>query len=280
VSVPKTLLGVGSYAFAWSIGVPGYPAPSQPMDARAFVVRAADLGVRRAQIADNLPLERLSSAELDALERLARELGIAVEVGTRGIAPVHLRAFLALARRFGSPIVRVVVDTAAHHPDPPEIVETLRGVLPDFAAADVILAIENHDRFKARTLADIVMALDSPHVGICLDTVNSFGALEGPDVVIETLGRFVVNLHVKDFSIRRADHNMGFVLTGTPAGAGMLDVPRVLERLYAHGRTFSAILEQWLAPDATVDATIGTMPARESAWAVESVRYLRTLLEE
>ena len=269
------MLGIGTYAFAWSIGVPGYPRPSAPMDAFAFVTRAADLGVKLVQIADNLPLERMSAGELDALERLTRERGIAVEVGTRGIAPDQLRTFLALARRFGSPIVRVVVDTAMHHPDPPEIVTTLRALLPDFAAAGVTLAIENHDRFKARTLAEIVTALDSPQVGICLDTVNSFGALERPDVVIETLGRYVVNLHVKDFSIRRADHNMGFVLTGTPAGAGMLNVPRVLERLRAHGRTFNAILEQWLTPDATVDETA----AREGVWAVESVRYLRTIIE-
>ena len=77
-------------------------------------------------------------------------------------------------------------------------------------------------------LADIVTSIDSPNVGICLDTVNSFGSLEGPAVVVEALGPYVVNLHVKDFSIRRHDHNMGFTLTGTPAGQGQLDLPWLL----------------------------------------------------
>ena len=57
-----------------------------------------------------------------------------------------------------------------------------------------------------------------PYVGICLDTVNSFGSLEGPEVVIETLAPYTVNLHIKDFDIRRTDHNMGFTIFGTPAG--------------------------------------------------------------
>ena len=44
-------LGIGSYAFAWSIGsVTGQP-PANPMDHRAFLQRCADLGVHVAQIA-------------------------------------------------------------------------------------------------------------------------------------------------------------------------------------------------------------------------------------
>ena len=45
-------LGLGTYAYAWAIGIAGY-APAQPMDAFAFVRRAAALGVRVVQIADD-----------------------------------------------------------------------------------------------------------------------------------------------------------------------------------------------------------------------------------
>ena len=268
-------LGIGTYAYAWAIGVNVYPPP-QPMSALDFLRRCAEHGVKLVQIADNLPLDKLSVAELDALLAEAQQLGIAIEVGTRGIQPDHLRTYLQIAQRCQSPILRVVVDTRDHHPESDEIVDILRGIMPEFEQAGVTLAVENHDRFKARTLVEILKAVDSPHIGICLDTVNSFGALEGPDVVVEILGPYVVNLHVKDFAIRRVDHNMGFVLEGRPAGSGMLDVPHLLNLPTDFGRDFNAILEVWPAPEADIVETI----RKEEAWVGESIRYLRTLIAD
>lgn len=268
-----TKLGLGTYAYAWAIGVPGYPV-DDPMDGFAFLRRAAGLGLRLVQIADNLPLDLLSPAALQALLDEARRLEIEVEVGTRGIAPDHLRRYLQIAQMAGSPVLRVVIDTATHHPGVDEVIETMRAILPEFEAANVTLAIENHDRFKVATFVEILNAVGSTHLGICLDTVNSFGSLEGPDVVIETLGPYVANLHIKEFTIRRVDHNMGFVISGAPAGQGMLDVPALLARLDAFGCCFNAILELWPAPEAEMTQTV----AKEDAWVVESVAYLKQMI--
>jgi sugar phosphate isomerase/epimerase len=269
-----TQLGIGTYAFAWAIGVANYDRPQQPMDAIAFVRRCAKLGVRLVQIGDNIPLHSLSDTELDKLQSTVHDLDIAVEIGTRGIAPEHLRRYLQIAQRFSSPILRIVVDTADQHPAVPDIIYTLQSIMPEFEAAGITLAVENHDRFKAATLAEIIEAVQSPNIGICLDTVNSFGALEGPDVVIETLGRYVVNLHVKDFTIARLSHNMGFSLTGTPAGQGMLDVLLLLKRLHDFGRDFNAILEVWTPFTGEVEATI----ANEATWVAASIDYLRKMI--
>ncbi|MBI1258126.1 MAG: TIM barrel protein [Chloroflexi bacterium] len=266
-------LGLGSYAYAWAIGIPGYPPP-QPMDAVAFAQRAAALGVRVVQMADNLPLDRLSEAEIERLLRETQRLGLAVEVGTRGIAPEHLRRYLALAQQFGSPILRVVIDTAEHHPSPETVIATLRPLMPEFERADVVLAIENHDRFKVRTLVAVLQHINSPNLGICLDTVNSLGAGEGAEVVVETLGPYVVNLHVKDFTIHRHRHLLGFEVEGTPAGQGMLDIPWLLGRLRDFGRDPNTILETWPPPEAEVIQTI----SKEDAWVRESLSYLRTLI--
>jgi len=156
------------------------------------------------------------------------------------------------------------------------VVDLVRHVIGRFEKADVCLAIENHDRFTASSLADICDRVGSSHIGVCLDTVNSFGALEGPEVVLDTLAGMVVNLHVKEFSIRRADHLMGFVIEGCPAGQGHLRVPWVIERLTAAGRDPNAILELWPPPERTVEETI----AKEEAWARESVAYLRRHIPE
>ncbi len=268
-------LGIGSYTYTWAVGVPGQ-SPGRPMTANDLLDRAGQLGVGVVQFADNLPLDPFSPEELEGLDLHTRELRISVEVGTRGIAPEHLARHIGIASFLRSPILRVIVDSGEHRPGEDEIVELLLGMVPRLRNAGICLAIENHDRFRARSLARIVERIGSMHVGICLDTVNSFGALEGPDTVVETLGPWTVNLHVKDFAIERVSHAMGFVVEGRPAGRGRLNVPWLMERLRAFGRDPNAILELWTPPGETLEETI----ARESEWAGDSIKYLRSLIPE
>lgn len=263
-------LGISSYTYTWAVGVPGY-APADGLSALGLLEKACGLGVSVVQIADNLPMDALSEAELSALAAEAARAGIQVEVGTRGIQPANLDAYLKLAQRFGSPILRVVIDTADHKPSTGEVIDLLNEGVYAFEAAQVTLALENHDRFSVKDFTCILETINSPCLGICLDTVNSFGALEGPEVVVEALGPWTVNLHVKDFKIRRADHMMGFRIEGTPAGQGRLDFPWLLRKLRHYGVDCNAILELWTPPEGEMAATI----AKEDVWAKESVAYLR-----
>jgi sugar phosphate isomerase/epimerase len=268
-------LGISSYTYTWAVGGPGY-APAHPMTATGLLERAAGLGVGVVQIADNLPLDRLSGLELSTLARRAAELGIDIEVGTRGIAHDHLQSYLRLAQQMRSPILRVVIDTADHRPSIAEVIDRVKAIIPEFERAGVCLAIENHDRFPARALVHIIEEVGSAQVGICLDMGNSFGVMEGPEVVLAALGAWAVNLHVKDFVVRRASHNLGFVIEGRPAGQGQLDIPWVLESLRNLGRDPNAILELWTPPEDTLEGTI----AKESGWATASVEYLRQLVPD
>lgn len=268
-------LGISSFTYSWAIGVPGH-LPQRPLGVMGLLNKALDLGVRLIQVADNLPLDRVSLGELDAFQACAVQRSINIEVGTRGIAPDHLLRYLELAQRFDSPIVRVVIDTPDHHPDAEEIVATLRKVVPKFERAGVCLAIENHDRFKARELADIVNRIESRYVGICLDTVNSFGAQEGPEAVLRVLGPLTINLHIKDFAVIRTRHNMGFTIEGRPAGQGQLDIPWLLQELKRMGRDVNAILELWTPPQERLEDTI----ALEDAWARSSIAYLRSFIAD
>lgn len=271
-----TRLGLGTFGVAWSIGVPGYTQPTQPMNAFDVIDMAHELGLSLVQFGDNLPLHLLSDDDLEALRQQAYKRHITFEMGMRGLQLAAVERYIDLAQFFKARLLRVVVDTSNHHPSPQEIIDLVRQQLPRLEKYGITLAIENHDRFKVGTLAAILREIDHPNVGVCLDTVNSFGSLEGPQVVIETLGRYVVCLHVKEFVIKRADHNMGFVITGAPAGQGMLDIPWVMRSLHSYGRSFSAIIETWLDPMTTMDDTVAT----EQAWVRESVRYLRTLISE
>lgn len=266
-------LGIGSYTFTWAVGVPGQP-PVRPLTVLALAREAVRLGVGVVQYADNLPLTRCPVAELDELEAFSRRHGLQIELGTRGLHAGRLDGHLALARRFGAPFVRLVLDAPGHEPLRDEAIELLRPVVARCADADVMLALENHDRFPARVLAGMVEELGPDRVGVVLDTVNSFGALEGPDVVVPALAPYTVNLHVKDFTVRRVPSQMGFVVEGCPVGKGRLDVPWLLAALRTAGRDVNAIVELWTPPAATLEETI----AREAAWAAESVQFLRNLI--
>lgn len=268
-------LGLSSYAYAWAIGVPGH-APARPMDACALLAEARRLGVRVLQVCDNLPLLRLAPGELSAFEHGAREAGIAVELGMRGLRHDEVVAHLALARRLGSPFLRVVADSRGDEPSAAEVVARLRALLPEARRCGVKLALENHDRFTAATLVSIVEQAGPADVGICLDTVNSFGALEGPEVVVGRLAPYTLNLHLKDFTIQRVPSMMGFTIAGAAAGEGRLDVPWLLAQLRTHGREVNAILESWPPFGPTLEATI----ALERAWAETGVRNMRRLIHD
>lgn len=269
-------LGIGSYTYVWSVGVPGYPQPDRPMTALDLLDSAVGLGVRVVQIADNLPLDRFSADELAAVSRRAAELGIDLEVGTSGIALDHLQEYLGLAARLGSPVLRVVLDTAEHQPTPAEVVSTFREILPWFERAGVTLAIENHDRFESAVLLDIVQRTDSSYLGVCFDTANSIGCLESAERVLETLGPHIVNVHLKDYALFRPPHHKGFVVEGRAAGQGDLNVPRLIGRLREFGRDPNMIVELWPPPQPTLRELIEL----ERAWAQESVQYLRRFITE
>jgi 3-oxoisoapionate decarboxylase len=269
----RVRLGLSSYAYTWSIGVPGHP-PRHPLTAMRLLEHAARLDVPVVQIADNLPLHLLPPGDVEVLAERAARLGIQVEVGTRGIEPAHLRRYLGLARRFGSPILRVVIDSAQRRYTAEEATEVLRPQRDAFTEAGVILAVENHDRLPAAALVRMVRELGPDWTGVCLDTANSLGALEGTATVVETLGPWTVNVHVKDIVIARMPHMMGFTVEGRPAGAGQLDLPWLLDNLAAHGRDFSAILELWTPPEPSIEQTID----KEQRWVEESVRFLAPLI--
>jgi sugar phosphate isomerase/epimerase len=189
------------------------------------------------------------------------------------MTPDHLAALIDVAAFFGSHVLRFVIDGAGFAPTVDEAAHIVREALPRLREAGVKLALENHDRLVAAEFREIVKATDEDQVGICLDSVNSMGAGEAVREVTEVLAPYTLNLHIKDFAVRRAPHMMGFVVEGTPAGQGVLDVPWLLGQVRAHERCQSAILELWTPPESTPDRTVAT----EARWAEESLRYLKPL---
>ncbi|QHT63309.1 sugar phosphate isomerase/epimerase [Paenibacillus lycopersici] len=262
-------VGIGSYTLTWSVGVPGYETPQEPLTARGLLLLASERGIKLVQMADNMPLHLMDDGALRELRDLAEELRIELEIGTRGTEPGHLLDYLRIADLLGARLVRTLITIA----DLDVAAEQLREALPKFEAAQVTLAIENHGLHTTKQLSALFDVLESPYAGCCLDTVNSFSALDSPDTVIRDLSPYVVNLHVKDFDITRVDHQMGFAILGKPAGHGKLNIPGLLTVLDSLGKKPNAILELWTPYAGTVEQTV----AIERQWLDQSLAYLRTL---
>ena len=268
-------LGISSYSYTWAVGVPGQ-MPEKCLSAAGLVDKAVQLNVPVVQIADNLPLHSLPPDRLKALLVYANKRKIRIEVGTRGLTRENVETYVAIAKMFQSPILRVVVDAKGFEPSTEECIATIRGIIPLLKDSGVKLAIENHDRFRAGEFARMITETDPEWTGICLDSVNSMGAGEGIEEVVKTLAPFTVNLHLKEFSVRRAWHMMGFVVEGLPAGQGMLDIPWLLDEIGKYGKCETAILELWTPPEEDLDRTI----QKEEQWVNESIRFLKPLFEK
>jgi len=261
-------IGVSSYTWTWAVGIEGH-MPEKPLDCFDLVEKAKAHDVGVLQIADNPSLHMMGADEVDRLARTAKKEGIELEVGTRGIEPDHLMTYLDIARRTGSKIVRTItrrIDADA--------VSWIKEVLPDFEREGVAIALENHDEHGSADLAGFIDRCGSAALGVCLDTVNSFAALEPPDMVVRTLAPHTLNLHVKDFDVVRVGHQLGFSIEGRAAGKGRLDIPWTVDWLASKGRNPNAILELWTPYAGTVEQTI----SREDEWAVESLRYLKGVI--
>lgn len=265
-------IGIGTYALAWSIGVPD-SEPLNQMNIFEFLEFVHQKGISLVQIADNMPLHKYSEGDLEQIHSKSQEMGIKVEVGTRGLTPDSIKKYLDIASYLKSDILRVVIDTQDFSPEINEINRIIDILLPELNQRSIKLAIENHDRFKSQQFRDIIHHADSDLVGICLDSVNSIGADEGFDSVFETLAPYTINLHLKDYMIRRKSHMMGFDIYGTPAGQGMMPIKKILKTLKMYGKTESIILELWPPPEDTIQGTI----EKEKQWVDESIAYLNSL---
>jgi len=264
-------LGIGSYTYMWSIGFER-ARPAQPMTASDLLERARQRGVRVVQFGPNLPLE---GVDLERLGAEAADAGIEVELGATGLTPAQLEAPLAACRRLGATLLRSVDLYEGAPPSAREFERSCRAVLPLLGDYGIRLAIENA-RIPAAVMAQALDAIGSPWLGVTLDTVNSLAIPEGAEHVARTLAGHTICLHIKDFTVKRIWHMMGFTVEGAAAGRGQLNVPWLLETLRAAGADPNAILELWVPEQASLEETI----ALEHSWAIESLAYLRALIPD
>ena len=260
-------VGLGSYAFRWSIGHKDR-VPERPMTAMDLLDIATELGVEVLQYADNLPLHRLADAEIDAVGTAAKERGITLEVGTSAFDVGMVRRYLAIARRLDARILRIALDKEDAARPVHDLANEMAALIPELRAADVRLAVENHFDFPSRQLADLVRRVDSDRIGVCLDVANSICAGEWPEETVGILAPLAINLHLKDYVIQPDPYGVGFRIHGAPLGTGRSDLDGTLRALPG---SMSVIYEHWLPWPGSFDAA----RKQEAAWTGQGVEEVR-----
>ncbi len=241
---------------------------ANPLTAVELLGRAAALGVQAVQFCENLPLTALTAVEWEELLAASRRLGVAIELGARGLESTKLLHHVDLAAKAASRALRLVLDAT----DLAAIANGLRPVLKRCREREVLLAIENHFDLRSARLAELIRQLDDRWLGVCFDTANSTGHLEDPLETLAQLKPYVVQVHLKDYAVEKAP--IAYRITGRPLGHGWLDPEAILRTVMDRGLAPDIFLEQWMEPEESREATL----AKEQDWVEASVRAARSYL--
>lgn len=216
--------------------------------------------------------ERLDGLGIDRVWAWGHPSGL--RSGADEAAVEDLVANVPLARELGADVMRIVAGD--RHTRPPAwrdhreaLLRQFEKILPVAERNGVVLAVENHKDLLAGELAELMVEVSSPYLGVCLDTGNNLRLFEDPIEVARTLAPWARAVHLKDITVQPGDPHQTRFWPTVPLGTGLVDVPQVLEILAE--ASFSGLLAietDYLHPEAP----------REHEAVRQSVEYMRGLL--
>jgi sugar phosphate isomerase/epimerase len=263
------MIGLGTYAFFWQHS----GRAAEPLSLIGAFEASRDLDVDLFQICDYAPLESMPDREVANAAAAARDLGLTIQLGTKGLEVERLERHLRLAEAFDARLVRSMLYGPDSRPTIAEAAEWLSQALPAYEASGVSLALETYEKVATEDLVSLVRGLGSTHLGICLDPANVVARLELPRDCVELTAPLVNNVHAKDFAFDRQPGWVGFTYSGAPLGSGLHDYPHLLSTVRPRERGIDEIVEHWLPRQGDAETTIRT----ERDWTRTALAYLRSL---
>lgn len=279
-------IGVDSYCYHRFFGelYPGLQkAPAKRMSVWDFLRRARQLKVEGVSIEAHYlePIDdallsrlrdRLDAYHLDRVWAWGHPAGL--KSGTDRDAARDLIRHVGFAKKLGARVMRIVGGSRKTRPKSwaqhrRRLGSMLRSVLGAAEDHGVILAIENHVDLLSEEMVELLSGIDSPWLGVCLDTGNNLRMFEDPLVVVERLAPWTRATHIKDLTATPGDPKQFHFWASVPLGQGLVDIAQVIKLLKkARYRGLLAIEIDYLHPKyADEDRVVG-----------QSVRYLRRLL--
>lgn len=262
------MIGLSTYAYFWQWS----PRNPRALSLEDMLVETRSVGADLLQICDYAPLEEMDVNELANVRQLADDLGLTLEVGTRGVHPEHLLRFLDITEHLESRMLRSMVTRNPDDPSFEELPALLSTVLPEFERRGVTLALETYEQIPTPSLVDLVETVSHPFLGIVLDPGNCVAALELPNDVISRTAPHVKNMHIKDFAFSRREGWVGFTYAGAPLGEGLLDYDHLVQEVRPEERNINQVIEHWLPWTNDISETIRL----EQQWTKHNLDYLRS----
>lgn len=279
-------IGIDSYCYHRFFG-DWYPDlqtdPGRRMTVWEFLDRARALGVEGVSL-ECCYLPEPTDAFLSSLRERLESLGIepvwawghpnGLGSGTLPEAAEDLVRHLDAARRVGAGVMRICGGGRRTRPaiwaeHKAKLVPLLRRLCGPAERAGVVMAIENHIDLLAEEMAELIDAVGSPWLGVCLDTGNNLRMSEDPMAVARTLAPFARATHVKSLAAYQGDPKTFGFWPSVPLGEGLIDIAEVVRLLrQADYRGLLAVEIDYLDPRYGGD---------EDAAVAASVAYLKHL---
>jgi sugar phosphate isomerase/epimerase len=194
--------------------------------------------------------------------------------GTDRLAARDLAKNLAYAEHIGARVMRIVGGSRRTRPESwtqhkRQLTRTLKPLVDPAEKHGVVMAIENHIDLLSDEMADLMNTIDSPWLGVCLDTANNLRLFEDPITVARTLAPWARATHVKDVGVLRGNPHEFSFWPSVPLGEGLVDIPEVMRILKRAKYTGLLAFEiDYLHPDY----------GEEEPAVAKSLKYLRGIV--
>jgi len=190
----------------------------------------------------NLTPEGISSIQLRCAQRGLKPVCLqGSSFGDGKVVDVsHKLWCMQAAQKLGARRVKFTGSQRGTNGGVPAVIGTLKELAPAAESMNLLVLVENHANNVLENIADyeeIFAAIDSPNVGLCLDTAHFVGA--GVDLM-EVVNRFharTLHVDLKDNKTKGGGHD------STPYGTGVIDFETMLVELLGKGYSGYLLLE-------------------------------------
>ena len=179
-----------------------------------------------------------------------------LEAGKNRAAFDDMIAQIPNARLIGAPVMRIVASSLMfrfepHQPQLDILVDWLKEAVKVAEDNGVKLAVENHIDYTSDECVQLLDRVDSPYLGLNLDTGNFLRLLDDPVDGAKKLADRVYATHIKDLKpVRGVNAKEWFFFSSTPVGDGLVDNEKLAQILFdANYQGFLAVEVDSLHPD-------------------------------
>jgi sugar phosphate isomerase/epimerase len=160
------------------------------------------------------------------------------------------------AKLIGANVMRVVASSLMfrfepHGPQLDILVNWFRDAVKIAEEYDVKLAVENHIDYTSDECVELLERVDSPYLGMNLDTGNFLRLLDDPVEGAKKLAERVYATHIKDLKpVKGVDAREWYFFSSAPVGDGLVDNQKLAQILHdANYQGFLAVETDSLHPD-------------------------------